>query len=75
MKKTQEHQELSNEHHRLREQLKIANAHAKEGDSRAQSEVVNIVARLDYIEDEIKDLLEWISECTQEARRRSGYTY
>jgi hypothetical protein len=75
MKKTQEHQELSNEEDRLRAQLKLAQGHADEGDSRAQSEVVNIVARLDYIEDEIKDLLEWIGECTQEARRRSGYTY
>jgi len=73
MKKTQEHQELSNEHHRLCEQLKLTNAHAKEGDSRAQSEVVNILARLDYIESEIKDLLEWINDCTQEARLKSGY--
>ena len=73
MKKTQEHQELSNEEDRLRAQLKIANAHAKEGDTRAQIEVVNIVARRDDIESEIEDLLEFIGQCTQIARRRSGY--
>ena len=73
MKKNQEHQELSNEEDRLRAQLKLAQGHADEGDSRAQSEVVNILARLDYIESEIKDLLEWINDCTQEARLKSGY--
>lgn len=75
MKKTQEHQELSNEEDRLRAQLKLAQGHADEGDSRAQSEVVNILARLDDIESDIEDLLEFIGQCTQAARRRSGYTY
>jgi hypothetical protein len=73
MKKNQEHQELSNEEDRLRAQLKLAQGHADEGDSRAQSEVVNILARLDYIESEINDLLEWIADCSQEARLKSGY--
>ena len=73
MKKTQEHQELSNEHHRLSEQLKMANAHAKEGDSRAQSEVVNILARLDDIKDEMEDIVIWQAQLSQWRRSGSGY--
>ena len=73
MKKTQVHQELSNEEIRLRSQLKLAQEHAESGDSRAQLEFTIILARLDVVVDEIEGVLEWIGQCTQEARLKSGY--
>jgi len=73
MKKTQEHQELSEEEARLNAQLFLAQEPANEGESRAQAEVVNILARLDDIKAEMEDMVRWQAQLSQWRRSGSGY--